>query len=39
MAFIDLAKQRYSERYFTEKPVEKEKLDLILEAGRVAPTG
>lgn len=30
MAFIDLAKQRYSERYFTEKPIEKEKLDLIL---------
>lgn len=39
MAFIDLAKQRYSERYFDSKPVEKEKLDLILEAGRLAPTG
>ncbi len=25
MAFIDLAKQRYSERYFSDKAVEKEK--------------
>ena len=39
MAFIDLARQRYSERYFSSKPVEQEKLDLILEAGRIAPTG
>ena len=38
MAFIDLARQRYSERYFGDKPVEKEKMDLILEAGRIAPT-
>ena len=39
MTFMDLARQRYSERYFDSKPVEKEKLDLILEAGRIAPTG
>ena len=39
MAFIDLARQRYSERYFSSKPVEQEKLELILEAGRIAPTG
>lgn len=40
MDFIDLARQRYSERYFDpEREVEQEKLDLILEAGRLAPTG
>ncbi len=38
MAFIDLAKDRYSVRKFSDKPVEKEKLDLILQAGQVAPT-
>lgn len=39
MAFIDLAKNRYSERYFDSRPIEEEKLALILEAGRIAPTG
>ncbi|MBQ9251418.1 MAG: nitroreductase family protein [Clostridia bacterium] len=39
MTFLELAQQRYSERYFDSRPVEKEKLDLILEAGRIAPTG
>ena len=38
MDFIDLAKDRYSLRKFSAKPVEKEKLDLILQAGRLAPT-
>lgn len=38
MNFIDLAKNRYSVRKFSDKKIEKEKLDLILEAGRVAPT-
>lgn len=39
MEFLQLAKdQRYSVRKFKDQPVEKEKLDLILEAGRVAPT-
>ncbi len=38
MDFLDLAKERYSVRKFTDKKVEKEKLDKILEAGRVAPT-
>lgn len=38
MDFLELAKERYSCRSFSDKPVEKEKLDLILEAGRVAPT-
>ena len=39
MAFMDLAKSRYSVRKFSDKPIEKEKLDAILEAGRIAPTG
>ena len=38
MDFLQLAKTRYSERKYLDKPVEKEKLDKILEAGRVAPT-
>lgn len=39
MNFIELAKKRYSCRSYSNKPVEKEKLDLILEAARIAPTG
>ncbi len=38
MTFMELAKNRYSERYFDARPVEKEKIDMILEAGRTAPT-
>lgn len=38
MSFLQLAKERYSVRKFSSKKVEKEKLDLILEAGRFAPT-
>ena len=38
MDFLELAKQRYSVRKFDHKKVEQEKVDLILEAGRVAPT-
>ena len=38
MDFMNLAKERFSVRKFTDKPVEQEKLDVILEAGRVAPT-
>ena len=38
MSFMELAKNRYSERYFDPKPVEQEKIDMILEAGRTAPT-
>jgi nitroreductase len=38
MNFLQLAKERYSVRKFSDKKVEKEKLDLILEAGRAAPT-
>ena len=38
MNFQELAKARYSVRSFQDKPIEKEHMDLILEAGRVAPT-
>lgn len=39
MDFLELAKKRYSCRSFSDREVEKEKIDKILEAGRVAPTG
>ena len=39
MSFAELIKDRYSVRKFDSRPVEKEKLDAILEAGRLAPTG
>lgn len=39
MSFLDLAKERYSLRHYAAKNVEDEKLDAILEAGRLAPTG
>lgn len=38
MNFSELAKARYSVRKFTDKKVEKEVLDQILEIGNVAPT-
>ena len=39
MDFLALAKKRYSVRQYEAKPVEQEKIERILEAGRVAPTG
>ncbi len=39
MMFIEIAKKRYSVRKYQQKEVEREKLDMILEAARVAPTG
>jgi nitroreductase len=39
MNFLELAKTRYAVRSFQTKKVEPEKLKMILEAGRVAPTG
>jgi len=40
MEFLDLAKKRYSCRSFdTSKKIEQEKIEKILEAARVAPTG
>lgn len=38
MTFQELAHARYSVRSFKDIPIEEEKLNLILEAGRVAPT-
>lgn len=39
MDFLELAKNRYSCRYFSEQEVEQEKINKILEAARLAPTG
>ena len=38
MSFLELAQARYSERHFASTPLEPEKLEYILEAGRLAPT-
>ena len=38
MSFMELAKNRYSCRAFTDKAVEPEKLQQVLEAGRLSPT-
>ena len=38
MSFLELAKARFSVRSFKADVIENEKLDRILEAGRVAPT-
>ena len=38
MEFMELAKERYSCRKFSDKPIEPEKLEKILEAGNIAPT-
>jgi nitroreductase len=38
MKFLELARNRYSCRNYDSRPVEKEKLDRVLEAGRIAPS-
>ena len=38
MNFFELAKSRWSVRSYKDTPIEDEKMQLILEAGRVAPT-
>jgi nitroreductase len=38
MSFLELAKARYSVRSFDSRPVEKEKLDLLLQAAQAAPS-
>lgn len=38
MTFMELSRARYSVRSFKNQPIENEKLKLILEAGRIAPT-
>ena len=39
MDFLKLAKERYSVRKFSDRTVEKESIEKILEAGHIAPTG
>ncbi|MBQ9395431.1 MAG: nitronate monooxygenase, partial [Proteobacteria bacterium] len=36
--FFELVKSRYSERFYAPTPIEQDKLDKIIEAGRIAPT-
>lgn len=38
MDFMGLAEERYSSRKYEDRPVEPEKVEAILEAGRLAPT-
>lgn len=38
MKFLDLAKHRYSSRLYKSTPVEEDKLNYILESGRIAPS-
>lgn len=38
MDFLQLAKERFSVRSFSDRPVEQEKIDAILRAGQAAPT-
>lgn len=38
MEYSEVIEKRYSVRKYSEKPVEKEKLDKVLNAGRIAPT-
>ena len=39
MEFIDVITKRYSVRGYLDKEVEKEKLDYVLKAATIAPTG
>lgn len=39
MDFLELAKKRYSCRQFSDRKIEQEKINKILEAARLAPTG
>ena len=39
MDFYEVIKSRYSVRSYLDKPVEQEKLDRILDAARLAPSG
>jgi len=39
MQFFELVQKRYSVRKFDSRVIEQDKMDMILEAGRLAPTG
>lgn len=38
MKFLELAKNRFSCRHYDNRPIEQEKLNMVLEAGRIAPS-
>ena len=38
MEYMDVVKERYSCKEYDSRPIEKEQLDAILQAGRLAPT-
>ena len=38
MSFFELAQKRYSSRKYSDQPVSDEQLEMVLEAGRLAPT-
>lgn len=38
MDFLQLAQERFSVRSFSERPIEREKLEAVLRAGQLAPT-
>lgn len=38
MDFLEFARKRWSVRSYSEKPVEQEKIDKILQAAMIAPT-
>lgn len=38
MDFLDLARERYSVRRYSDQKVEKEKIEKLIEAARIAPT-
>ena len=38
MDFLDLARERYSVRRYSDQRVEKEKIEKLIEAARIAPT-
>jgi nitroreductase len=38
MSFLELAKNRYSCRNYDSRPIDQDKLQLVLEAGRIAPS-
>ncbi|MGI6401982.1 MAG: nitroreductase family protein [Thermoguttaceae bacterium] len=39
MTFLELAKKRFSVRKYDDKPIEQEKIDILLQAAQAAPTG
>lgn len=38
MSFLDLVKTRYSVRSYDSRPIEKEKMDYVMECARMAPS-